>query len=477
MRSKQSIAAGLLVAALVAAGAVNLATDQPRWWGLLPIVVYVVLVVLEINVVLATGAAVVIGFVLTGTGPLAMGTMMSESLGSFIAVIGLIIMLGAGLGRIAADTGAAQTLVRMLLNRVGVDSPVRIQVGIMLASTVLVGALGTLAGANAILAPIVIPVAAAVSRSRPSVAAMLHAGGAAGLIIGPFTPPVVTITGAADISYLQYLFSAGLPMAVVTWATGFAMARFIQRRTAETDQYSAEELAGMARNDGASGGTPSRTPGATPGGTLVATARERRAAVAFIGTIVAMAVLGVILEAGFAYAIVVMIVTAIVTALAGGMRPADALTSFYTGAAQLLWLFFLFWLFNPLLIMLEQSGAYEAMLESLQPTLESVGAWPFLMIALVIGWVGVAGAAVAQVVLINDLLWPLAATLGIPSTAWSAALLGGSQIDWFGPFPNADMIGQMGLARSSNLRMMLFNGWAIMAANLVLFAVLFTVLL
>lgn len=38
------------------------------------------------------------------------------------------------------------------------------------------------------------------------------------------------------------------------------------------------------------------------------------------------------------------------------------------------------------------------------------------------------------------------------------------------------MIGQMGLARSSNLRMMLFNGWAIMGANLVLFAVLFAVL-
>lgn len=397
---KQTVAFGLLVASLVTAVVVNLVADELRWWGLLPIAVYAVLVVLELNVVLATGAAVVVGILLTGIGPLDIGTMMSESLGSFIAVIGLIIMLGAGLGRIASDTGAAQTLVRALLRQVGVDSPLRIQIGIMLASTVLVGALGTLAGANAILAPIVIPVAVAVARSRPSVAAMLHAGGAAGLITGPFTPPVVTITGAADISYVQYLFSAGLPMAVVTWVTGFFMARYIQRRTADTEQYTEQDLSGL---DAA---------------TAEPTGREKRAAVAFIGTIVAMAVLGVILEAGFAYAIIVMIVTAIVTALAGGMRPTEALNSFYSGAAQLLWLFFLFWLFNPLLVMLEDSGAYDAMLETLQPTLESVGAWPFLMLALLIGWIGVAGAAVAQVVLIDELLWPL--------RCWAAARSTGS---------------------------------------------------
>ncbi|WP_026874902.1 SLC13 family permease [Jiangella gansuensis] len=453
---KNVVAAGLLVASLIAALVLNLTTDELGLWGLLPIVVYAVLVLLEVNVVLATGVAMVVGFVLTGAGPLEISTMMSESLGSFIAVIGLIIMLGAGLGRIASDTGAAQTLVRALLQGVGLNSAVRIQVGIMLASTVLVGSLGTLAGANAILAPIVIPVAAAVSRSRPSVAAMLHAGGAAGLIIGPFTPPVVTITGAAGLSYVEYLLTAGLPMAVVTWLTGFFMARYIQRRT-EADQYTEQELAGLDT-------------GSEP------TGREKRAAFAFIGTLVAMAVLGVILEAGFAYAILVMLVTAIVTAFAGGMRPADALTSFYAGASQLLWLFFLFWLFNPLLVMLEQSGAYGALLDALQPALEDAGPWPFLMLTLLVGWLGVAGAAVAQVALIDELLWPLAASVGVPATAWGAALLGGSQIDWFGPFPNADMIGQMGLARSSNLRMMLVNGWTIMAANLVLFAVLFAVL-
>lgn len=57
------------------------------------------------------------------------------------------------------------------------------------------------------------------------------------------------------------------------------------------------------------------------------------------------------------------------------------------------------------------------------------------------------------------------------------ALLGTAQIDQLGPYPTADMMGQMGLARSSDLRMMLFNGWAIMAVNTVGFMVLFAVLL
>lgn len=84
-------------------------------------------------------------------------------------------------------------------------------------------------------------------------------------------------------------------------------------------------------------------------------------------------------------------------------------------------------------------------------------------------------AAGAQVTRINDLLWPLGNSLGIPPGAWSVALLGGSQIDWFGPLPNTDMIAQMGLARSTNLWMTVYNGWAVRAANLVAFSIMFAI--
>lgn len=55
-------------------------------------------------------------------------------------------------------------------------------------------------------------------------------------------------------------------------------------------------------------------------------------------------------------------------------------------------------------------------------------------------------------------------------------ILGSSQIDWFGPSPGSDMFGQMGLARSNQLKYMLYNGWAVMIVNiLVLSTVLYVI--
>ncbi len=452
-------ATALVAASLILVTVLRLTMGTIGVWGLVPIVLYAALALLGVDIVMATVTALLVAVVQTATTPVALGELFAESLGSFIAVVGLIIVLGGALGQVAERTGAAQTLVRGLMNRIGLNTPARVQVGVMLSSTVLVGALGTLSGANALLAPIVVPIAAAVSRTPPSVAAMLHAGGAAGLFLGPFTPPVVTIMGAAGIGYGTYLLSAGIPMAVVTWGVGFGMARWIQRRTRGKDRYEEAEVAAAEQ-------------AAQP-----ATVSARWATVGFLGTIVIMAVAGVIVGAGYTYALVVMLVTAAVTAALGRMRPTEALNAMYTGGSRLIWLFLLFWLFNPLLELVGQTGAYKAMLDGVRPVLDTLGPWGFCMLVLFIGWIGVAGAAVAQVVLMDKLFAPLLAGLGIPGGAWAAAMLGASQIDWFGPFPNADMVGQMGLARSRNLPMMLFNGWAIMIANIAMLAVLFLILL
>lgn len=437
----------------------TLPVDEIGLIGLLPIFALAILTVVGLDIVLSVIVAILISVVMTSTGVLELGTILAKSTGSFIATVGLIIMLGAGVGEVANRTGAARELVKFIVHRIGLSSQSRVKMGIIISSIVICGSLGTMAGGNAIIVAVVIPIAAAVGLTPPTVALLLMVSGSIGLFIGPFTPSTVTILELGGLSYPQFLLTSALPMSVVTLSAGWIMSNYIQKWTVGKYEYNANFLDQKEETN------------------PEIEKRSKRAAAVFIGTIIAMALVGISMKAGFSFAIIVMLTVALLTGLVAGMAPKQILEALYDGCGKLVWMFILYWLYNPILELVEKLNAYQTLLDNVTPYLTGFTPAMLCFFIFLFNIVGhIPGAAVAQMTFTNKIFGPILIAHGVPPAGVTAVLLASSQVDWFGPFPSSDMFGQMGLARSSQLKYMLFGGWAIVIANIGLFAVLFHIL-
>lgn len=62
--------------------------------------------------------------------------------------------------------------------------------------------------------------------------------------------------------------------------------------------------------------------------------RRKLSALAFAATIIVMAIVGVVIKAGFSFAIIVMLLVALMTGLVGGLRPTQILQALYHGCGH-----------------------------------------------------------------------------------------------------------------------------------------------
>lgn len=150
--------------------------------------------------------------------------------------------------------------------------------------------------------------------------------------------------------------------------------------------------------------------------------RRKLSALAFAATIIVMAIVGVVIKAGFSFAIIVMLLVALMTGLVGGLRPTQILQALYHGCGRLVWMFILYWLYNPILELMDGLHAYQGLLEYTQPLLEGISpAWLcFSIFAFnIIGHVP--GAAVAQMTFTHKIFGPMLMAAGVrgpPPCCW-----------------------------------------------------------
>jgi hypothetical protein len=103
----------------------GIAGDVNIWMGLLallPLVVYIILVFRDADPIPVTIICLVVGMLVTGVGPIGLGNAIVKAMGSFLAVIGLIIMLGRGLGEVMTETKVSHTLVYKIIYGIGINS-------------------------------------------------------------------------------------------------------------------------------------------------------------------------------------------------------------------------------------------------------------------------------------------------------------------------------------------------------------------
>ncbi len=151
-------------------------------FALVPLIIYIILSFKDLNPVLNVVICVILSAIITKQPFSSFGSVMAESLGSFLGMIGFIIMLGSGLGAVLQKTGVAEYLVMSLVKRIGVDNEKKAIATTMVSSTILVSLLGTLAGANAIIAPIIIPLVATIGITPSTVAVVFMGAGLTGTI-------------------------------------------------------------------------------------------------------------------------------------------------------------------------------------------------------------------------------------------------------------------------------------------------------
>ncbi|MHD0316424.1 GntT/GntP/DsdX family permease [Fusobacterium sp. THCT1E2] len=412
----------------------------PALIGFLPLVIYLYLAFKGKNLLSTVIICVLVGAVLTGQTPVSLSNEIANGLKSFLGLIGFIIMMGAGLGEVLTETKVARNLVEILIKKVGIKSQNQAIIVTMGTSTLLVSLLGTLAGANAMIAPILIPIVASFGLTPNALAVILHGAGACGLFLGPFVPPVITLMGLTGLTYGTYLANVGIPVAVLVLITTYYTGRKVQKQYEGIEMYSTED---MDKDE-----------------EFVSTPEINKATMVFAIVMIGMLAYGIYAKAGAAYAIVVMLAVAFTTGLAAGRSMMDIIGSLTKGATRMFWLFFMFVLYDPFLKFVTMTGAFTTLGDMLKPLIDISGDIGFIIISTLVGIFGVSGAAVAQSVVLNDLFKNIVVDINLPMTIWGTVLLIGSQITSFA-YPTGDMIGQMGLARSKDLKSMIRNGMSI----------------
>jgi TRAP-type C4-dicarboxylate transport system permease large subunit len=412
--------------------------QAPSLLALIPLVVYIVLVFRGKNNVSGIIVGIFLAVLMLGQNLKAVSVGLAASLGSSTALIGMIIMAGAGLGVLMTEAGVSRTMVYWIVKRIGVNTQTKAKIALIICSIIICGLLGTLGGGNAVIAPILIPIMASLGITPSVVASLFKVSGEIGLMVGPLTGVTLITEEVTGLSYGQLMVGAVLPFSAV-WLIGmWIAANRTQKRTAGKEYY---ELSDDIKNFDS----------------IVISAQEKRATIAFLITFVALVGYGIYSKQGTNYALTVMCILAAVVAIFSRMEIDHAVNSMVKGIASQAGMFVVFVTIDYLLNLVTLGGGFTA-LSNLLGGLAGDNASAVMLIASVVGGFGIEAAAVAEIKIISEMFGASAIATGLPMSMFAISILAATRLTG-SMYPTTNLMGQLGIAHCDNTKEVLRANW------------------
>lgn len=427
--------------------------QSPSLLALIPLVVYIVMVFRGKDNTSGIIVGIAIGALMMGQDLKMLASAFSQSLGSTTALIGVIIMAGAGLGVLMTEARVTHTLVYWIVKRIGVNSQTKAKLTLIICSILVCGLLGTLGGGNAVIAPILIPVMASLGVTPSVVAALFKVSGEVGLMVGPLTGVTLITMEVTGLSYGGLMLGAVIPFSIF-WLGGmwFAVKR-TQRRTEGKEFYKLDEMEDITN--------------------IVVTAKERTTTIAFLLAFLALIVYGILTKQGTSYALIVMILLSAVVGIIGRMDIDHVVNSMSKGIASQAKMFVVFVTIDVLLNLVELGGGFTA-ISNLLGGLAGESPTAVMLIASVVGGFGIEAAAVAEIKIISEMFGSAALASGLPMSMFAIAILSATRLTG-GIYPTSNMMGQLGIAHCENTKEMLQANW-ISSGSAIAFVIVWSII-
>ena len=428
--------------------------QPPSLIALIPLIIMIAMAIRGKNNISACFVGIVAGALIMGQDVTKMAALFHKCMGSTTVLIGVIIMLGAGLGALMTECRVTHTLVFWIVKGIGVNTQTKGKIALMISSIMVCGLLGTMGGGNAVIAPIMIPILGSLGVTPTVVATLMKLCGEIGLTMGPLTGVTLITMEVTGLSYGQLMVGAVLPFAFFFLGGAWFGVIRAQKRTEGKEAYEINEDVKSVSN-------------------FQATPRERNATIAFLLTFIALVIYGIITKQKTNYAVIVMIVLASVVAIMARVEIDRAVKSMSKGIASQAPMMIMFIGFEMLLNLVSAGGGFKALADYLSsfagdsPTM-------IMLVAAIVGGFGIEAAAVAEIKIIAEMFGATAQAAGLPMSMFAISILAATRLTG-SIYPTTNFAIAIGVAQCTNTKEVLQACW-IACASVCVFILVWSVL-